>query len=147
MGTYAGLLLDDSFYGIAVDRRSQSGILELDFLRLAGLDLFSRYIHFSQHGSIGVENYLQVLPSPRFSQHSNLALVSYHGELDSHAVGRMKSHAELSLQRGKGYLSLASHGDGGKLYRMTVFISHPAVECKFLCHHLQGGNQAYCENE
>ena len=98
MGAYAGLLLDDAFYGIAVGRRGQSGILELDFLRLAGLDLFSRYVHFSQHGSIGMEDDLQVLLASRFSQHSNLALVSYHGELDHHAVGRMKAHAELSLQ-------------------------------------------------
>lgn len=72
---FAGLLLDDAFYGIAVGRRGQSGILELDFLRLVGLDLFSRYIHFSQHGSIGMEDDLQVLLASRFL--STLTLLLY----------------------------------------------------------------------
>lgn len=72
---FAGLLLDDAFYGIAVSRRGQSGILELDFLRLVGLDFFSRYIHFSQHGSIGMEDDLQVLLASRFL--STLTLLLY----------------------------------------------------------------------
>ncbi len=50
-------------------------VLDLDFLRLVGLDLFACHVHFAQHGSIGMQNDLQGLLASRFSQHSNLALV------------------------------------------------------------------------
>ena len=147
MGTYACLLLDDTLHGVSASRRSHLDILDLDFLGLVGLDFLACYVHLAEHGGIGMEHNLQGLLAAWASQNSRLRLVSNHGEFNCHAVCRVQPHAELSLQGGESHLSLAQYRDGNEFHRVVVIVHDSTLQRKFLCHHLQGGNQAYCKND
>ena len=94
-----------------------------------------------------MEYYLQGLLASRASQNSRLCLVSNHGEFNRHAISRMEVHAELSLQGSEGHLALAHYRYGNEFHRVVVIVHDSTLQCKFLCHHLQGGNQAYCKND
>lgn len=47
------------------------------------------------------------------------------------------------LSEVESHLSLAYDGNRGKFYGVVVIIGDSTLQREFLCHHLQGGNQAY----
>jgi len=55
--------------------------------------------------------------------------------------------AELALQRCEGDLTLLDDRDGGEFYRIVVLVGDPALQCESLCHHLDGGKEAYYKGE
>ena len=94
-----------------------------------------------------MEYHLQGLLSSRLSQDADLGLVAYHREFDGYTVGRMQMHAEFSPERSESHLALAGYGNRGKFYGIIVVIGDSTLQREFLCHHLQGGNQAYCHDK
>ena len=94
-----------------------------------------------------MEHHLEGLLSSRLSQDAHLGLVADHREFDGYAVGRMQMHAEFTLERSESHLSLAYDGNRGKFYGVVVIIGDSTLQREFLCHHLQGGNQAYCHDK